>query len=109
CGAVAEDVAGVGESRNRHGFHTQPDGRRCTRAVRERESDHAREYCGAQEAGPSHALHANECTFASGMETHQHPVELIMARGFTSNLETPAFLVDDAGNLIYFNESAGEL
>src|SRR5207253_3157956 len=29
--------------------------------------------------------------------------------GFTSNLETPAFLVDDAGNLIYFNESAGEL
>jgi PAS domain S-box-containing protein len=43
------------------------------------------------------------------METHQHPVELIMARGFTSNLETPAFLVDGEGNLIYFNESAGEL
>src|SRR5437763_3307926 len=39
----------------------------------------------------------------------QHPVELIMARGFTSNLATPAFLVDGAGNLIFFNEAAGEL
>jgi PAS domain-containing protein len=40
---------------------------------------------------------------------HQHPVELIMARGFTSNLATPAFLVDEGGNLIFFNEAAGEL
>ena len=32
-----------------------------------------------------------------------------MARGFTSNLTTPAFLVDDAGNLIFFNEAAGHL
>jgi PAS domain-containing protein len=39
----------------------------------------------------------------------QHPVELIMARGFTSNLATPAFIVDDSGNLIFFNEAAGEL
>jgi PAS domain-containing protein len=43
------------------------------------------------------------------MAQQQHPVELIMARGFTSNLTTPAFLVDDAGNLIFFNEAAGEL
>jgi PAS domain-containing protein len=43
------------------------------------------------------------------MASHQHPVEVIMARGFMSNLATPAFLVDDAGNLIFFNEAAGEL
>jgi PAS domain-containing protein len=39
----------------------------------------------------------------------QHPVELIMARGFTSNLATPAFIVDSDGSLIFFNEAAGEL
>jgi PAS domain-containing protein len=43
------------------------------------------------------------------MAAAQHPVEVIMARGFTSNLTTPAFLVDDAGNLIFFNEAAGHL
>ena len=43
------------------------------------------------------------------MAAHQHPVEVILARGFTSNLATPAFLVDDQGNLIFFNEAAGEL
>jgi len=32
-----------------------------------------------------------------------------MARGFTSNLATPAFIVDDEGSLIFFNEAAGEL
>jgi PAS domain-containing protein len=39
----------------------------------------------------------------------QHPIELIMARGFTSNLATPAFLVDGEGTLIFFNEPAGDL
>jgi PAS domain-containing protein len=39
----------------------------------------------------------------------QHPVELIMARGFTANLATPAFLVDSDGALIFFNEAAGVL
>jgi PAS domain-containing protein len=43
------------------------------------------------------------------MTSHQHPVEVIMARGFTSNLATPAFLVDHTGSLIFFNEAAGEL
>jgi PAS domain-containing protein len=43
------------------------------------------------------------------MSAQQHPVELIMARGFTSNLATPAFLVDEAGTLIFYNEAAGEL
>ncbi len=43
------------------------------------------------------------------MAAQQHPVELILARGFTSNLATPAFLVDEWGNLIFYNEAAGEL
>jgi PAS domain-containing protein len=39
----------------------------------------------------------------------QHPVELIMARGFTSNLSTPAFLVDRQGVLVFYNEAAEEI
>ncbi len=36
-------------------------------------------------------------------------MELILARGLMSNLTTPAFLVDEGGTLIFFNEAAGEL
>lgn len=43
------------------------------------------------------------------MAANQHPIELILARGFTANLATPAFLVDRDGNLIFFNEAAGAL
>lgn len=32
-----------------------------------------------------------------------------MARGLMSNMSTPAFLVDNGGTLIFFNEAAGEL
>jgi PAS domain-containing protein len=39
----------------------------------------------------------------------QHPVELIMARGLMANLSTPAFLVDQRGVLVFFNEAAGEI
>jgi PAS domain-containing protein len=39
----------------------------------------------------------------------QHPVEIIMARGFVSNLATPAFLVDAEGTLVFYNESAADL
>jgi PAS domain-containing protein len=39
----------------------------------------------------------------------QHPVELIMARGFMSNLSTPAFLVDRQGVLVFYNEAAEEI
>jgi PAS domain-containing protein len=48
-------------------------------------------------------------TSSSGVAPEQHPVELVLARGLISNLETPAFLVDKAGNLLFFNEPAGEL
>ena len=43
------------------------------------------------------------------MASEQHPVELILARGLMSNLTTPAFLVDAPGNLVYYNDAAGEL
>jgi PAS domain-containing protein len=39
----------------------------------------------------------------------QHPVELIMARGFMANLSTPAFLVDRQGVLVFYNEAAEEI
>ena len=43
------------------------------------------------------------------MAPDQHPVEIILARGFMSNLSTAAFLVDCDGTLVFFNEPAGEL
>ncbi|MFL5822390.1 MAG: PAS domain-containing protein [Solirubrobacteraceae bacterium] len=39
----------------------------------------------------------------------QHPVEMIMAQGMMANLSTPAFLVDHAGTLIFFNAAAARL
>jgi PAS domain-containing protein len=43
------------------------------------------------------------------MAAAQHPVEIILARGFVSNLATPAFLVDTEGTLVFYNEAAAEL
>lgn len=43
------------------------------------------------------------------MAVNQHPVELIMARGFVSNLATPAFLVGADGALVFYNEAAADL
>jgi PAS domain-containing protein len=43
------------------------------------------------------------------MAVEQHPVEVIMARGLMSNMTTAAFLVDNDGALIFFNDAAGEL
>jgi PAS domain-containing protein len=39
----------------------------------------------------------------------QKPLELILARNFLTSLSTPAFLVDAAGDLIFYNEAAGAL
>jgi PAS domain-containing protein len=36
----------------------------------------------------------------------QHPVELILVRHLASRLAVPVFVVDAAGDLIYFNEPA---
>jgi PAS domain-containing protein len=43
------------------------------------------------------------------VSVEQHPVELIMARGFMANLSTPAFLVDQQGVLVFYNEAAEDL
>src|SRR5919108_109224 len=39
----------------------------------------------------------------------QRPLELILARNLLSSLSTPAFLVDEAGVLVFYNDAAGVL
>jgi len=39
----------------------------------------------------------------------QRPLELILARNLLSTLSTPAFLVNQPGDLVFFNEAAGML
>jgi PAS domain-containing protein len=39
----------------------------------------------------------------------QRPIELILARNLLSSISTAAFLVDHGGEIIFFNEGAGEL
>jgi PAS domain-containing protein len=39
----------------------------------------------------------------------QKPLELILARNLVSSLSTPAFLVDEGGVLVFYNEPAGVL
>ena len=39
----------------------------------------------------------------------QKPLELILARNLISALSTPAFLVDEDGSLVFYNEAAGTL
>jgi len=41
--------------------------------------------------------------------TQQRPLELILARNLLTALSTPAFLVDEGGLLVFFNEAAGML
>ncbi len=39
----------------------------------------------------------------------QKPLELILARNLMASLSTPAFLVDEGGVLVFYNEAAGVL
>ena len=39
----------------------------------------------------------------------QRPLELILARNLLASLSTPAFLVDLAGDIAFYNEAAGAL
>jgi PAS domain-containing protein len=39
----------------------------------------------------------------------QQPLELILARNLMSSLDIPSFLVDNAGMLVFYNDSAGDL
>ena len=43
------------------------------------------------------------------MAAAQRPIELIQARSLISSLTTAAFLVDEGGTLLFYNEAAGEL
>ncbi len=42
-------------------------------------------------------------------ESAQKPLELILARNLLTSISTPAFLVDAAGVLLFYNEAAGAL
>ena len=39
----------------------------------------------------------------------QKPLELILARNLLASISTPAFLVGESGELLFFNEAAGAL
>jgi PAS domain-containing protein len=41
--------------------------------------------------------------------TPQQPLDLILARNLMSVLETPSFLVDSDGQMVFFNEAAGDM
>ncbi len=41
--------------------------------------------------------------------TQQRPLELILARNLLTALSTPAYLVDEGGVLVFYNEAAGAL
>ena len=43
------------------------------------------------------------------MAATQRPIELIQARSLIASLSTAAFLVDEAGTLLFYNEAAAEL
>ena len=43
------------------------------------------------------------------MEGGQRPLELILARNLLASLSTPAFLVDRAGEIAFYNEAAGAM
>ncbi|MDX6640050.1 MAG: hypothetical protein QOF12_1061 [Solirubrobacteraceae bacterium] len=43
------------------------------------------------------------------MAPAQQPLDLILARNLMSVLETPSFLVNDDGILVFFNEAAGDM
>jgi PAS domain-containing protein len=43
------------------------------------------------------------------MEATQRPLELILARNLLTSISTPAFLTDENGVLMFYNEAAGAL
>jgi PAS domain-containing protein len=50
-----------------------------------------------------------EVAISSVVASTQKSLELILARNLMSSLSTPAFLVDEEGSLVFFNEAAGAL
>jgi PAS domain-containing protein len=43
------------------------------------------------------------------MEASTRPLELILARNLLASLSTPAFLIDAAGEIAFYNEAAGAI
>ena len=43
------------------------------------------------------------------MNAAQRPLELILARNLLSSLSTAAFLVDEQGRVVFYNEAAGDI
>ena len=43
------------------------------------------------------------------MASSQKPLELILARNLLTSISTPAFLLDENSQLVFYNESAGAL
>lgn len=43
------------------------------------------------------------------MEASQRPLELILARNLLTAISTPAFLVDNEAQILFYNEAAGAL
>jgi PAS domain-containing protein len=41
------------------------------------------------------------------MASAQKPLELILARNLLTSISTPAFLLDERGTLVFYNEAAG--
>jgi PAS domain-containing protein len=66
--------------------------------------------CGPQFAVPA-ADHTQTASsdYLSLVASVQKPIELILARNLMASLSTPAFLVDEDGVLVFFNEAAGVL
>mgnify|MGYP000583693349 CR=1 FL=1 len=55
------------------------------------------------------ALGSNLAWQGKEMEASQRPLELILARNLLTAISTPAFLVDDDAQLLFYNEAAGAL
>ena len=56
-----------------------------------------------------HDIRALPLVRSPAMEGGQRPLELILARNLLSSLSTPAFLVDEPGDIAFYNDAAGAL
>jgi PAS domain-containing protein len=66
--------------------------------------------CGPQIAYPrARAAKPRGRHYLSFVAAAQKPLELILARNLMASLSTPAFLVDEDGLLVFYNEAAGAL
>jgi PAS domain-containing protein len=63
----------------------------------------------APSARPESSGPCSSPNIVSSVAAAQKPIELILARNLMSSLSTAAFLVDEQGVLVFYNEAAGEL